>query len=70
VVPRANTFKPAAAWYFPINLLFGFALAERKTEQQEMCNMDFFPSVGRLFARRDEKPTYMKKESTALPQAN
>jgi len=32
--------------------------------------MDFFPSVGRLFARRDEKPTYMKKESTALPQAN
>ena len=32
--------------------------------------MDFFPSVGRLFARQAEKPTYMKKESTALPQAN
>src|SRR5215213_4110873 len=34
-VPYTNAFSPAAAWYVPLYLYFGFALYERKTEIQK-----------------------------------
>ena len=38
-VALSTAVLPAAAWYFPFQLLFVFALAERKNEQQKEDNV-------------------------------
>jgi hypothetical protein len=35
VVPHANAFSPAAAWFLAFYLFFVFSLAERKSENKK-----------------------------------
>jgi hypothetical protein len=45
------------------------SLPNAQSQSRAYANRDTFPQVGRFFALRGEKTTYLKVESTMLPQA-
>ena len=62
-MPPSNAFKPAAAWYPPLRLWFGFALYERKTEppkerQYRSAEGWIADCVSRVSYKRDQLQKY------------